>query len=84
MAGELKNVRVRYFAAFREAVGTETESVATQARTAAELFSECAGKHPMLSAYTASLVGINDEMSDWEAAIADGDEILFFPPVAGG
>jgi molybdopterin converting factor subunit 1 len=84
LAAELKHVRVRYFAAFREAVGTDTESIDTRAGTAAELFSECAEKHPTLSAFSASLVGINDEMADRDAAIADGDEVLFFPPVAGG
>ena len=84
MAAELKTVRVRYFAAFREAVGTDTESIDTKAQTAAELFSECASKHPLLSAYSASLVGINDEMADWQAEISNGDEVLFFPPVAGG
>jgi molybdopterin synthase sulfur carrier subunit len=30
------------------------------------------------------MVAINDEMSDWNAALTDGDEVLFFPPVAGG
>ena len=26
----------------------------------------------------------SDQMADWESQIADGDEVLFFPPVAGG
>jgi molybdopterin converting factor small subunit len=29
-------------------------------------------------------VAINDEMSGWDAPLADGDQVLFFPPVAGG
>jgi len=29
-------------------------------------------------------VAVNDQMADWESPIADGDEVLFFPPVAGG
>jgi molybdopterin converting factor small subunit len=29
-------------------------------------------------------VAINDEMAGWEALLQDGDEVLFFPPVAGG
>jgi len=84
LAAELKTVRVRYFAAFREAAGAESETVETRASTASELFSECAGRHCLLGAYSVSLVGINDEMADRDAMISDGDEVLFFPPVAGG
>ena len=78
------NVRVRYFAAFREAAGCETETLATSAGSAAELFAECAERHAGLQSYSSSLVAINDEMAGWEAVLHDGDEVLFFPPVAGG
>ena len=78
------NITVRYFAAFREAAGCETETLATSAVSPAELFSECAGRHAGLQEYSSSLVAINDEMANWEASLKDGDEILFFPPVAGG
>jgi molybdopterin synthase sulfur carrier subunit len=30
------------------------------------------------------LVAINQEMSDFDSAISDSDEIAFFPPVTGG
>lgn len=78
------NVTVRYFAAFREAAGIASENLDTAAATPAALFAECAGRHPSLQRYTASLVAINDEMAAWESGLADGDEVLFFPPVAGG
>jgi molybdopterin converting factor small subunit len=77
-------IHVRYFAAFREAAGTAGELVETQAGTPAALFGECAGRHAGLQTYSASLVAINDEMADWEQPLAEGDEVLFFPPVAGG
>jgi len=77
-------IRVRYFAAFREAAGTGAETVETSVATPAELFSECAARHPELQAYSASLVAVNDEMAAWESALGDNDEVLFFPPVAGG
>ena len=32
----------------------------------------------------AALVAINDQMADWASPLSDADEVLFFPPVAGG
>lgn len=77
-------IKVRYFAAFREATGLESETVQSNAGTPAELFGECSSRHESLQKYTSSLVAINDEMSDWTTAMNEGDEVLFFPPVAGG
>jgi molybdopterin converting factor subunit 1 len=80
----MRVLKVSYFAAFREATGVSSERVDSAAATVAALFDECAGRHPGLHRYTASLVAVNDEMTAWDAALADGDEVLFFPPVAGG
>jgi molybdopterin converting factor subunit 1 len=77
-------VSVRYFAAFREAAGVEVETLETSAASTAELFSECRSRHPALRSWSASMVAVNDELASWEAPISEGDEILFFPPVAGG
>ncbi len=78
------NLRIRYFAAFREATGIESEAVVTSAATPAELFGECANRHAGLQNFSSSLVAINDEMAGWDSPLNDEDEILFFPPVAGG
>ncbi|HEY5776502.1 MAG TPA: MoaD/ThiS family protein [Xanthomonadales bacterium] len=76
--------RVRYFALFREQAGCDTERVDWSGGTAAELFRLMASKHPLLRSQAAALVAINDEMSSWEASVNEDDEVLFFPPVAGG
>ena len=77
-------VNVRYFAAFREAVGRETEPLETAATTTGALFAQCRAQHDGLMEWDASLVAINDEMAQWDSEIKEGDEVLFFPPVAGG
>jgi len=77
-------VGVRYFALFREQAGCESETVDWPGGTAAELFQMMSDKHPALQSQAAALVAINDEMSTWETTLHEDDEVLFFPPVAGG
>ena len=77
-------IKARYFALFREQAGCESELVDWRGGTAAELFQAMCVKHSKLKIEAAALVAINDEMSGWEVQLKDGDEVLFFPPVAGG
>lgn len=77
-------VRVRYFALFREQAGCDAETVNWSGGTAAELFQTMAAKHQLLQTQAAALVAINGEMSGWETRLQEDDEVLFFPPVAGG
>jgi MoaD family protein len=76
--------KVRYFALFRDQTGRESEHVEWPGGTAAELFQLMADKHTSLKTEAAALVAINDEMAGWEVTLSEGDEVLFFPPVAGG
>lgn len=78
------DVTVRWFAAYREATGIESENIETSAATPAELFDEMKRRHQALGRRDAALVAINDEMADWTAPLTDGDSVLFFPPVSGG
>ena len=77
-------VRVRYFAAFRDATGVETEHIESSAATVGALFGEMVQRFEGLQHEPAALVAINDELCDWDTPFADGDEVLFFPPVARG
>ncbi|MEM9304665.1 MAG: MoaD/ThiS family protein [Pseudomonadota bacterium] len=80
----MKTVTVQYFAAYREAVGHAEEQVETTAATADALFEQLQAMHPSLERFEAMRVAINDAMAGWPDAIADGDTVLVFPPVAGG
>ena len=77
-------VTARYFAAFRERAGRDSESVRTEARTAAELYGELARRHGFADSMARCKVAVNDELEDWNVVLSPGDEVLFFPPVAGG
>jgi molybdopterin converting factor subunit 1 len=79
----MATIRVGYFAILREHTGRASEEVETDARTAADLFRELDERHrfPRLASLR---VAVNDELRDWDTALADGDSVVFIPPVAGG
>ena len=76
--------KIRYFALFREQTGCASESIDWPGGTAVELFQLMTEKHAELRAEAAALVAVNDEMTGWETDLNEDDEVLFFPPVAGG
>lgn len=78
------NVTARYFAAFRERAGRDRETIDTEARTAAELYAELASRYGFADSMTRCKVAVNDQLAAWDVRLSSGDEVLFFPPVAGG
>jgi molybdenum cofactor guanylyltransferase len=77
-------LHVQYFAIFREQAGTQRETVETRADTAAGLYEELRKKHAFKLAPSQLKVAINAEFRDWQSPLADGDQVAFIPPVAGG
>ena len=81
-------ITVRYFASIREAVGQGSEPVHTAAATLGDLRDELIARG---GAYAASLargkavrMALNQLLCDDAAALVDGAEVAFFPPVTGG
>ena len=79
---------VKYFASIREALGTGQEAVETHAATVQDLRGELVARG---GAYAVSLApgravraALNQVMVDGQAALVDGAEVAFFPPVTGG
>lgn len=84
----MTNVSIKYFASVREAVGTSGEQVQTAALTVAALREELMARG---GAYAQALargqalrVALNHTMTDESAALTQGCEVAFFPPVTGG
>ena len=79
----MKTITIEYFAILREHAGKSEESLATESETARELFAELEQRYefPVLNSMK---VAVNDEFSDMDVLLADGDTIVFIPPVAGG
>lgn len=81
-------IQLRYFASIRESVGTGSESLDTAAGTLTvlrdELIARGGGYAEALARGRAVRVSLNQTMTDEAAALSEGAEVAFFPPVTGG
>lgn len=81
-------ITVKYFASIREAIGQGSELRETSAANLSALRDELLAASP---AHAASLargksvrMALNQVMSNESAALSEGCEVAFFPPVTGG
>jgi molybdenum cofactor guanylyltransferase len=79
-----RNIRVQYYALLREEAGRSEEALTTDAATPRELFEELKARHPFSLPPRMLRVAVNDDFGDWSQPLADGDRVVFIPPVAGG
>lgn len=79
-----RTVHVQYFAVLREQAGRGNETLATGSRTAAELYEELRGRHGLSLPAAMLKVAVNEEFAAWDRPLADGDRVVYIPPVAGG
>jgi molybdopterin-guanine dinucleotide biosynthesis protein A len=79
-----KLISIQYFAALREQAGLPEERVQTRAHTPAELYAELRESHRFSLPIESLRVAVNNEFGDWAQPLADGDVVVFLPPVAGG
>jgi molybdopterin converting factor small subunit len=87
-------VGVRYLAQLRRLAGQGAEQLdLPEPCTVARLVAVLAGRHPALApvlldaagrARPSVLVFVGDEQADPGRALADGDEVTFLTPIAGG
>ncbi|MBN4050477.1 MoaD/ThiS family protein [Gammaproteobacteria bacterium AH-315-M22] len=77
------SVTVKYFASLREHVGVAQQQflLPVSGCNAIELWVLV---NPSIKLADNSLVAINQNYAAFDAVVNDGDEIAFFPPVAGG
>lgn len=81
---EVREVRVSYYALLRDEAGCAEERVVTASATAGELYAELRGRYRFSLPPERLRVAINAGFADWGSALADGDLVVFIPPVAGG
>ena len=78
------SITVKYFASLREILGRSEErlEIKNGNLTVTELWKQVAGRQQTLPGNV--LTAINMEYVKPDAAVKDGDEVAFFPPVTGG
>jgi molybdopterin synthase sulfur carrier subunit len=81
-------VNLKYFASIREAIGQGGESFVSQAATLQGLRNELIARGgayaDVLAHGRAVRMALNQDLCDESAALSNGCEVAFFPPVTGG
>ena len=77
-------LHVQYFAVFREQAGKRSEAISSLASSPALLYTELQKQYGFKLAINQLKVAINNEFSDWQRTLKQGDHVAFIPPVAGG
>lgn len=76
------SIKVKFFASLAERVGTRESDVASEGvATVLDVWRSCTAE---IQVPDNALASVNREYADFQAAVADGDEVAFFPPVTGG
>jgi len=80
------HVTIRLFARLRELAGaSELTRQVPDGSAAGDVWQTLVGEFPALNDYTRTIsVAVNEDYARMTAAIRDGDEIAFLPPVSGG
>jgi molybdopterin synthase sulfur carrier subunit len=80
----MTTVTVEYYAQLREQAGQGREAVTSEAGSLAALYAELRQRHGFRLDTAQLRVAVNAQFREWPQAFAEGDVIVFIPPVAGG
>jgi len=76
------SVQVKYFASLRERIGRSHDEVAfAHPMTVQDIWNTATQNTPIPEQL---LAAVNQEYTQFDKQVADGDEVAFFPPVTGG
>jgi molybdopterin converting factor subunit 1 len=80
------HVRVRLFGRLHDLVGaSELDRDVPPGSTVGAVWQQLAAEFPAVGPYARAVsAAVNADFSKMTAAVADGDEVAFLPPVSGG
>lgn len=79
-----KKINLIYFASVRQITNIDSEIIETSSNTPREFYQELALKYHFKFPENFLKVAINEDYSNFDDQINDGDTLVFIPPVAGG
>jgi len=75
-------INILYFASLRERIGRGSDTLdSSEPLKVAQVWQQATGQDSFPDDV---LVALNQEYTDADATVSDGDEVAFFPPVTGG
>jgi molybdopterin synthase sulfur carrier subunit len=75
-------INILYFASLRERIGRGSDTLeSTESLQVDQIWQQATGQDNFPDDV---LVALNQEYTDANAIVNDGDEVAFFPPVTGG
>ncbi len=75
-------INILYFASLREKIGCGSDTLdLSESLSVAQVWQQATGQESFPNDV---LVALNQEYTDADAMVSDGDEIACFPPVTGG
>jgi molybdopterin synthase sulfur carrier subunit len=80
----MKNIQILFFGKLKESWNSSKKSMQTQAKNLEELYAELVSIAKEIPHKPSIKVAINEEFTDWDSEINDGDVIAFLPPASGG
>ena len=78
------HIQVGYYAILREQRGLDRESLQVESPDLRQLYRDLVRRHALSLGEKHVRPAVNDEFCDWDRALAEGDFVVFVPPVAGG
>jgi len=84
MTREKTKLTLLYFAALRDASGTASEVVETDARSLRELYQQAQARYQLPFSTQQLRVAVDAGFAEWDDAPLAGSEVAFIPPVSGG
>lgn len=77
-------IKIIYFARLREAIDLDEEIIMLPKGALPSDAQKLLNEKYDLNIDTNLKVAINDQFSDWDKELSDGDRLVFIPPVTGG
>lgn len=79
------HLHVRHFAELKEQAGRDSQTLHfEQLPDVRELYELLRQRHGFRFPPESLRVALNGRLVDWQARLADGDEVSFLPPFSGG